>query len=263
MTPGAAVIVTTSADARALGLVLAGLSVQSRRDFEAIVAENGADAATAGVVGRWAGGIGRRLAHVRQEDRGFRAAALRNLGIVASAAPYVVFLDGDCVPSPRFVEDHLALSERGWFVQGHRVLVGSAQAAALSPEGVAAGRLPGPFGVGNPQNLLRLSWRWLDVLRRGRRPSLRGIRTANMGVWRDDLLAVGGFDEAYEGWGREDADLAARLFHLGVRRKEGRFAAAVLHLHHPERPRDSLSANDARLAACLRERRVRAVRGLS
>ena len=34
-----------------------------------------------------------------------------------------------------------------------------------------------------------------------------GLLGCNLGVWKDDLLAVNGFDEDYEGWGREDSDL--------------------------------------------------------
>lgn len=41
------------------------------------------------------------------------------------------------------------------------------------------------------------------------------------------FLAVNGFDEAYEGWGFEDSDLAIRLINLGMQRKLGLFATTV------------------------------------
>jgi glycosyltransferase involved in cell wall biosynthesis len=258
----ATVVVTTYEQPRYLELVLAGLSVQTEADFEAVVADDGSGAETADVVRRWAGRVGGRLLHVRHEDRGFRPGAIRNRAVEATSAPYVVFLDGDCVPGRRFVEDHLRMAEAGWFVQGHRVLVGPRASAALTPDDVVAGRLP-RLGVGNPQNLVRLPFGWVEAARRRARQDLDGIRSANLAAWRRDLLAIAGFDETYEGWGREDADLAARLMHAGVRRKDGRFAAVVRHLDHPPRPRDALGRNDALLAACLAERRVRAVRGLS
>ena len=40
---------------------------------------------------------------VRQEDRGFRAAAARNLGAAATTAPVLCFLDGDTVPEPGYL----------------------------------------------------------------------------------------------------------------------------------------------------------------
>lgn len=263
MTPRVAVVVTTYDSPRALELVLAGLSVQTEPHFEAVVADDGSGPETADVVRRWEGRVGLSLLHVRQERRGFRAAAIRNRSILATRAPYVVFLDGDCVPDRRFVADHLSMAAPGCFVQGHRLLLGPVASSALRVEDVVAGRLPSLLGISNRQNLVRLPHALAERLRRKDRTDLRGIRTANFAVHRADLLRVGGFDETYEGWGREDADLAARLLHAGVRRKEGRFAAVVRHLYHPPRSRDSLPENDARLAECLRTRRVRAVRGLS
>lgn len=59
----------------------------------------------------------------------------------------------------------------------------------------------------------------------------------NMAVWTEDLKAVGGFDERYQGWGCEDNDLAVRLINAGIYRKEGRYATDVLHLWHQEAAR--------------------------
>ncbi len=37
-----------------------------------------------------------------------------------------------------------------------------------------------------------------------------------MAFWREDLVAVNGFDEDYTGWGTgEDSDIGTRLYHLG------------------------------------------------
>src|ERR1035441_9283207 len=48
----------------------------------------------------------------------------------------------------------------------------------------------------------------------------RGIIGCNMAFWREDIVAVNGFDEDYTGWGTgEDSDIGTRLDHLGRRRK--------------------------------------------
>jgi hypothetical protein len=49
----------------------------------------------------------------------------------------------------------------------------------------------------------------------------------------------------------------------GVRRKDGRFATAVLHLWHKEADRSRLQMNDRRLDEVLASDRIRAQRGLS
>lgn len=36
-----------------------------------------------------------------------------------------------------------------------------------------------------------------------------------MAFWRDDVVRVNGYNEAIEGWGREDSELAARLQQSG------------------------------------------------
>lgn len=88
------------------------------------------------------------------------------------------------------------------------------------------------------------------------------VRTCNLGVWADDFRAVNGFDEAFEGWGYEDSDLAVRLLNYGVRRKEGAFATAVLHLWHRENDRTREGENWRRLQSRITAGTVRAELGL-
>ena len=90
-----------------------------------------------------------------------------------------------------------------------------------------------------------------------------GILGCNLGVWHDDLLAVNGFDEDFEGWGREDSDLGARLYNLGLRRKIVYGRAQVYHLNHPINKKDQLAENDRKLEATISEGKVRCVNGLA
>jgi predicted glycosyltransferase involved in capsule biosynthesis len=59
-------------------------------------------------------------------------------------------------------------------------------------------------------------------------------------------MAVNGNDETFTGWGREDADLGNRLYHL----------------KHPLVSRDRLETNQSLLEETIAERRIRARRGL-
>src|SRR3954466_14735671 len=87
----------------------------------------------------------------------------------------------------------------------------------------------------------------LDRIRKRHPRRWRGARGSNMAFWRSDLDAVDGFDAAFTGWGREDSDIFVRMIRHGVRRKDGRFATAVLHLWHPEADRTQLSDNEQKL----------------
>jgi glycosyltransferase involved in cell wall biosynthesis len=262
------VIVSTYNREDALAMVLRSLAGQSDADFEVVVADDGSGPATAALVEAWQAKVGRRLAHVWHEDRGFRAAEIRNRAILAARGAYCIFLDGDCIVRPDFVTTHRRLAEPGWFVTGNRVLLSrelteKVLREKLTPEGWSfapwlAERWRG--GVNRVAALLRLP---LGPLRRLRQHRWEGARSANLAVWRSDLDRVDGFDAAYSGWGKEDSDIIVRLLHAGLRRKDGTFATGVLHLWHPQAERSRLTANERQLADILASERILARRGLS
>jgi len=266
--PSIAVIVTTYNWPRALGLVLETLARQDYPRFEVLVADDGSGAETAALVAQRAQRSPVPLRHVWQEDRGFRAAAARNRAVAASGADYLVFLDGDCLVRPDFLRRHAKMAAAGRFVAGNRVLLSRGFSERLlaatdaAPAVWANWRWLGPRlsgGVNRWSSLLRLpGGAWRDA----RPDRWEGVKTCNLGVWRDDFVAVNGLDERYQGWGYEDSDLAIRLIHNGVRRRDGRFAATVLHLWHQEHERLGTSDNLARLHALRDTPRVRAEQGL-
>jgi glycosyltransferase involved in cell wall biosynthesis len=262
------IIVTTWNREDALDAVLRSLADQTDDDFEVIVADDGSGPATAKLIADWRPKFGRPLKHVWQEHRGFRAAEIRNRGILASSGTYCIFLDGDCIARPNFVATHRRLAQHGWFVTGNRILMSEALTQTvlrdkLDPEHWRYrdwARERGRGGINRTVPLMRLP---LGPLRKLRFRAWRGARSCNLGVWRRDLDRVDGFDCAYEGWGREDSDLLIRLLHAGVRRKDGFFATGVLHLWHPAADRSWLPDNDKKLDEVRAGGRVTAVRGLS
>ena len=115
-------IITTTYDREdALDSVLRGLSRQADRAFEVVIADDGSGPPTAALIERWKSCLGVPLIHVRQEHRGFRAAAIRNRALRASRGLYCIFLDGDCIPRPDFIAAHRSLAEPGSFVAGNLV----------------------------------------------------------------------------------------------------------------------------------------------
>ena len=53
-----------------------------------------------------------------------------------------------------------------------------------------------------------------------RNKGLRGTKTCDFALYRKDFLAVNGLNEDFVGWGREDSELAVRLFKYGLKRKD-------------------------------------------
>jgi len=262
------VIVTTYNREDALEAVLRSLARQTDRNFEVVVADDGSTAVTGQLIEAWKAKIGHRLDHVWHEDRGFRAAEIRNRAILASHGVYCIFLDGDCIVRPDFVGAHRRLSESGCFVTGNRILLSPELTTRvlqerLMPERWSLGRWLAQRLRGRVNRLSALLHLPLGPLRRLRRHAWRGARSCNLAVWRSDLNHVDGFDADYSGWGKEDSDVIVRLLHASVCRKDGVFATGVLHLWHPEAGRDRLAANERKLSDILASDRIRARRGLS
>jgi glycosyltransferase involved in cell wall biosynthesis len=262
-----AVILTTYNRPDALRAVLDGYAVQDTRDFELIVADDGSTRETAALIEQYRRELPFPLQHVWQEDRGFRAGAVRNRALTRTTADYVIFSDGDCVPPVFFVSRHIALAEPHCFLAANRVLLSEAFTRAVLKKRIpihtwSTGRWLAAWlrrDVNRALPLVRLP----DMGFRKVSPRRwEGVKTCNFSAWRADLLRANGFDERYAGWGLEDSDLVVRLLHAGVRHKSARFAAPVFHLWHRENDRSQLADNRSRLEEILASDRVAALEGL-
>lgn len=261
-----AVIVTTYNRVDALRAVLEGFLEQCDRDFELLVADDGSTFETRRAVESFQAKSPFPVRHVWQEDIGFRAAAIRNKALSATDAPYVIFTDGDCIPSGNFVADHRKLMEPGWFLSGNRILLSRAFTETVLNDGIPIhawtlsewipARLEGRVNRILP--LLKLPGFW----RKRNRSQWEGVKTCNLSAWKADLVRVNGFDESYSGWGLEDSDLVIRLIRAGIRHKSARFSSTVYHLWHPENDRSNLEENRRRLESILQSNEIRATLGM-
>ena len=253
-------IVTTYNWKEALARCLESTFDQTRLPHEIIVADDGSREDTAELVRAYIKKSPVPLVHVWQPDKGFRAAAARNRGIVASSGDYIIVVDGDVLLDRRFCEDHQRSAAKGRWIQGSRVLIWQKRSKAILENGLC--RL-GPFswGISNRKNAIRS--RLLAMSIRGARDPLKGVRSCNMSFWRDDAFKVNGFNEAFVGWGREDSEFVVRLAHAGVERKNLKYLALVFHLYHPENSRKSLPRNDRILQESISSKIIRCENGLA
>jgi glycosyltransferase involved in cell wall biosynthesis len=254
-------VVTTHERPDALARVLDAVAAQSRTPDELIVADDGSGPATAEVVARHAASAAYRVRHEWQAHAGFRAGRIRNVAIARTRCEYVVLLDGDMVAHPHFLADHLALARPGHYSQGVRILLDGPATRRMFDS--AAG-LPGALSPGLGIVRRAYALRWPALARPVRRVAngLVSIKACNQGFWRDDLLAVNGFDEAMTGWGSEDKELCARLENAGVRRQTLLFAAVAWHLDHPPAPRSRAAANRDHWRETVRLRLTRCASGI-
>lgn len=260
--PTASLVVTTYNWKDALALCLRSIARQRVLPLEVVVADDGSREDTGALVRAMAADFPVPLHHAWQEDRGFRAARVRNRGTAACRADYVIYVDGDMLLHPEFVADHLRLARPGIYLQGSRLCASQEETRRLLDGGEPrfSPRMPGDFKARHA-----IHWPWLAATKMRREGGI--VMSCNMGIWRHDLQRVNGFDNAYEGWGREDDDLAARLKHAGVERRALKFAGLAIHLWHRTRwpdgvPPTETIPNDALLQRTLAERRVRCEDGL-
>lgn len=244
------VIVTTYNRPDALKRVLDGLLCQIRLPEEIIVADDGSGNSTKIMLQSYLTHQQIRICHVWQENAGFRAARIRNMAITKSRGDYLVLLDGDCIPEKNFIRDHLYLAQKGCFFQGKRVIVnqyvekGFNQKTCNSKVKLLIHGLKKE--ISNTHHIFRIPFFPSYTTSR-----LSGVRSCNMGLFRDDIFAVNGFNHDFEGWGREDSDLVVRLFKYGLKRKENPFKAICYHLWHQENKRNCLEKNDKLLKKAI------------
>lgn len=150
---------------------------------------------------------------VRQEDRGFRAAAARNLGAAAAEGDVLCFLDADTTPEPEYVRRLTRLPA----LLPEAVTVGRRRHADLA--GVDTGT---PVAdVGPTRELpepawLRDEYARSDNLLRADDRSYRYVISAVVACSRAFFDEVGGFDESFSSYGGEDWEWAHRAWQAGA-----------------------------------------------
>lgn len=246
-------IVTTYDWPAALDLTLKSIARQSVLPDEVIVADDGSGPETARVVQRWRGKLQAPLTHLWQPHDGFQLARSRNRAIAAAKGEYLIIVDGDMVLHRHFIADHLSAARPSSFIQGVRLLTEPAAAERMLREG----SLDLSFfssGIRRRRHAVR-SLLLSRILFR-RRVGQSAIRGCNQAYWKSDLLRVNGFNEAFMGWGREDNEIAARLYNIGVCRRNLKFQALAIHLHHPPRHPQGVNPNDALLRQTIEQRQT-------
>jgi len=209
-----------------LNLILKNLMFQTYKNFEVIVAEDANDTDIIEYLKNNAFNFD--IKHVYQQDSGFRKCKILNEAIKIATGNYVVFLDGDCIPHSKLLENYNKFSELG-ICYGRRVMLSESMTKSL---------------IKNPNTKIN----WIGLLTSGsqqlkhafyckfRKPSIeknKGIWGCNWGIPLKVLKEVNGFDEDYKTAGiGEDVDIEWRLKKLGHRLFYLKHLSIVYHLNH-------------------------------
>lgn len=229
----ASLIISIYKNTQALKAVLDSLKRQTEQDIEVILSEDGNDAQMAAFIASY--DFHWPIQHLTQPDEGWRKEKALNKAVVAAKSDWLIFIDGDCVLHPRFIEYHVRYQQRGIMLAGKRV--------KLNPE-LSERCMKGEKFCLFPYLFARRGCRYVEEafycksaewLRR----KVKHLVGSNMSMSRADLIAINGFDENYvlPATG-EDYDIEWRMIANGCKIVSLRNLAVQYHLYHKENWQD-------------------------
>jgi GT2 family glycosyltransferase len=234
--PEIAVVVCTYQMPGHLARVLGSLAQQTlAARMELVVSDDGSADETEELVARFARLVNFPVRYITHARNGFQLSRCRNDGFRATAAPHVLFLDGDCLVPPDHLEQHLTALRPGVVTNGYCVRLDRPTSEQITLESVERGEFTRLKPVGELRKLAMMqikSW-FYNLIRHPRKPNLRG---GNVGICRDDFLRVNGLDENFRAWGGEDDDLGWRMRAAGLRIESVLNRTRTYHLWHPPSP---------------------------
>ena len=236
-TPDIAVLVSTFQRPQHLRRVLASIACQQlpSSTMEIVVSDDGSTDETAEVVKQFAHASPCRVAFTTHKHSGFHLARCRNEGVACSTAPYLLFLDGDCLIPPHHVRAHLARRRPRTVMGGYCFHLDRERTQQVDLKAVRQATFARGIAAKERRRIRSLMLRSLfyEWIRHPRKPRLFG---GNIGIWREDYERINGYDENFQGWGCEDDDLRLRLRQSGIRIRTILPWTQTYHLWHPPSP---------------------------
>lgn len=246
------VIVSTYNAEKWLEKVLVGYSNQTYTDFELIVADDGSRPATKELVERYAANYPVPIRHLWHEDKGYRRQEILNVAIAEATSEYIIMTDGDCIPRRDFVEVHAKLAQKGRFLSGGYCKLPLSTSEAITADDIISQRcfdvkwLRRKDKLGFHQSLKLTSGSTMSAVLDTITPANASFNNCNSSGFRQDMLAVNGYDERMQ-YGGPDREFGERLENYGVRGKQIRHRAVCVHLDHSRgyKTPESLATNIA------------------
>ena len=241
----------------ALELVLMSVMHQSVKPFEVIIADDGSTGDTKKLIDEYRSKLEMPVIHVWHEDRGFRLSEIRNIAIKQAQGNYIIQIDGDTILHKDFVKDHEKYARKGQFISGSRVLL----CKEFSEKLLETKQFEFSFFSKHIKNK-HYHFRLPVLTGLLKKPSndltqvIYNVRGCNMSFWKEDLLAVNGYNEDMTGWGREDSEISARLIHLGLKKINLKFSAIQYHIYHPVSSKSNLNINEKILNETIAKKRI-------
>lgn len=231
------VIIPTYNRSDLLAVTLDSLCVQtlSKDEYEVIVVDDGSSDNTKDVIKVYYDKL--NLKYFYQEDRGFRVAKARNMGIEHAEADICVFVDSGVYLEEKCLEEHMRIHKES----GNEVIIGNVYGFSTKQDY--------RFSLKEKIEEVGISATLSECIETSAYPDTRipyykkynmdisvlpapwvFFWTCHVSVMTSMLREVNGFDEMFTSWGAEDLELGYRLFEQGA---GFCFASETRSLHYP------------------------------
>jgi glycosyltransferase involved in cell wall biosynthesis len=245
-----AIVISTYNSPEWLEKVLWGYTCQTHTDFSIVIADDGSGVETRNLVERMKKETSLNILHVWHEHKSYRRQTILNKAIVDCDGDYLIFTDGDCIPRKDFVKQHVVHAAKGRFVSGGYCKVSMKISKAVSREDILSQRcfsvkwLTSIDKVGVSQRRKLTVTGKLATFLDSVTTAKPTFNNSNSSVWKADLLAVNGYDERMK-YGGADREIGERLTNAGLKGKQVRHRAIVLHLDHQRayKTKESIQSN--------------------
>ena len=255
-----ALLISTYNWVEALELVLESVLQQTQLPDEILIADDGSKTETKECIAAFSKKINRPVKHFWQEDNGFRKSKILNKAIAGSIADYIIQVDGDCILHRHFVSDHLAHKQQNTYLYGSRVNIKEGFVNQVLTKKIIQFNY---FSKQIKNKTRTLHIPFFSNLYKAHEGISKKFRGCNVSYWRADFIAINGYNEDFEGWGKEDSDLAVRLGNLGVKAKRLRYAGIVFHIWHRIKSKENVAKNTAMEEDAANQKMVKCEHGVS
>lgn len=223
---------------------------QEEKPDELIISDDGSSEKVIDFIGDLLPKMDFKVKHIYQQDLGFRKTRALNNAVRKAEGDILVFCDQDLIFPESHIKNIKKNMEKKKFLMSRpmpvtekekNMIIRALKENKLYKDIVKI--LPIEYIIGT-RNLLKKDKRRRIINQL--KLSKRGIRLVGMSyaMYKEDYIAVNGYDEKYMGWGLEDDDFGNRLSVYGVKGKEFTEEPIQLHLYHPVDPTKKQSANE-------------------
>ncbi|MEK7431820.1 MAG: glycosyltransferase [Cyanobacteriota bacterium] len=185
--------------------VLSALTKQTFKNFEVVIVDDGSTDNTKEVINSFRDKLNIRYSYAG-ENKGFRAARARNIGLSKVRGWLIIFLDSDIVTPSSYIDEHIKIHKKY-----DRILVDSFVYRMKEYKEEELGLIPEEY-IPKYKDILNDDIKYeFNIFDRGY-PIEEGyfLDSNSLSIKKEHIIEEG-FDESFIGWGHEDTELGYRF----------------------------------------------------